>query len=62
MVEKKIQAGQVYIDVNQPKYEWRVVELRGDNVLLQRVDKDRIARIPPTKVLLDPLYYKFIRG
>ncbi|MEX0923623.1 MAG: hypothetical protein WD489_08235 [Rhodovibrionaceae bacterium] len=61
MAEKKIEVGQKFIDANPPSYEWRVLEIRGENVLLQRVDKERVSRIPPAEVLLDPLYYKKIR-
>lgn len=58
MSEHQIQIGQVFVDAKPPRRQWRVVERRGGNFVLERLDKPNVRRFPDEPMLLDPEHYR----
>lgn len=58
MSKHEIQIGQVFIDAKPPYRQWRVVDRRDGNFVLERLDKPNVRRFPDEPMLLDPEHYR----
>lgn len=54
----QVRIGQLFTDAKPPHHQWRVVERRGSNYVLERRDKPNVRRFPDVSALLDPDRYR----
>lgn len=57
MIDRVVECGQMYENVGRPRRQWQVVEVRTDNVKLERADSTNVIRLVPTAKLLDTRIY-----
>jgi len=53
-----VSPGDVYVDIKPPRREWRVSRLKGDSIVLERLDKPSTLRFLSLPELSDPLRYR----
>jgi hypothetical protein len=53
-----IRIGAVYRNAKPPHHDWRVVDLRDEQLVLERTDNPNVMRFPNAEALRDPFRYR----